>query len=83
MNAGQRLTMAEVPTFIEQARAAIRSGNRRIELGGLTAVDSAALAALIELRRDPAGAQTEFVDPPDNLRKLASLYGLDDLLFPA
>lgn len=83
MDAGERLTMHEVPAFLDRARAALAGGDASIGLAALTAVDSAALAALIALRREAGGAGPAFVDPPQNLRKLALLYGVDGLLFDA
>ena len=51
-----------------------------IDLAGLTVFDSAALAVLAALRREAAGP-LRFANPPANLRKLATLYGVDTLLF--
>jgi ABC-type transporter Mla MlaB component len=42
--------------------------------------DSAAVAVLVALRRE-AGIGADFRNPPPNLRKLASLYGVEAALF--
>ena len=54
-----------------------------IDLAGCGAFDSSLLAVLLELARHAraAGAPCRVLSPPDNLRKLAALYGVDELLF--
>lgn len=62
--------------------AAIRAGQASVDLGDLDKADSSAVAALVGWRR-AAGRQGKslvFVNIPDNLRSLATLYGLAGLL---
>ena len=53
-----------------------------IACAGIAAVDSAAVAVLLALKRraDEAGAALAFVDAPPALAKLADLYGVDGIL---
>ena len=55
-----------------------------IDFSGVGAVDSAAVALLLEWRRAAAarGKTLEFVNLPANLLALASLYGVADLVQP-
>jgi ABC-type transporter Mla MlaB component len=50
-----------------------------IDLSDLRSFDSSVLAVLLAARRRPQACRFSHV--PDNLAKLASLYGLDGLLF--
>ena len=54
-----------------------------IDLAGCGVFDSSLLAVLLELARRTraAGAAYRVLSPPANLRKLAALYGVDELLF--
>jgi phospholipid transport system transporter-binding protein len=74
------ITLETAPQALEAARAALRAGGGRLDLGPLRRFDSAAVAVLVALRRE-AGAGAEFRNPPPNLRKLASLYGVEAALF--
>ena len=78
-----RLTTALVNDFLVQTRGAIAAGQSDVDLSAFEQVDSAAIAALLALRRDPSGGGLRFLNPSDNLRKLAVLYGVEALLFPA
>jgi phospholipid transport system transporter-binding protein len=53
-----------------------------IDFSGITGVDSAAVALLLEWRREAArhGKRLEFVNLPANLLALAELYGVADLI---
>ena len=55
-----------------------------IDFSGVGAVDSAAVALLLEWRRTAAarGKALEFVNLPANLQALASLYGVAELIQP-
>jgi phospholipid transport system transporter-binding protein len=68
------------PAALQAARAALRASPGALDLAGLRRFDSAAVAMLVALRRE-AGPGLAFRNPPANLRKLASLYGVDTLLF--
>ena len=53
-----------------------------IDFAGIDAVDSSAVALLLEWRRQAQrlGKTLEFVNLPANLVALASLYGVEDLI---
>jgi len=53
-----------------------------IDFAGVTGVDSAAVALLLEWRREAArrGKRLEFVNLPPNLLALAELYGVAELI---
>ena len=55
-----------------------------IDFAGIDAVDSSAVALLLEWRREAArlGKKLEFVNLPANLVALATLYGVEDLIQP-
>ncbi len=52
----------------------------RVNLSGVTEVDSAAVALLLEWRRQHAGTQLHFSHLPAALISLAELYGVVDLI---
>lgn len=79
---GNRLTMLEANRFLADAREQLAAGRTEIDLSGYAPVDSSAVAALLALRRDAAPVRPVFLNPPDNLRKLAVLYGVEAMLFP-
>ena len=74
------ITLASAPQALEATRAALRAGGGRLDLAPLARFDSAAVAVLVALRRE-AGIGAHFRNPPANLRKLASLYGVEAALF--
>lgn len=53
-----------------------------VDLAGVTEVDSAAVSLLLEWRRivEADGRRIDFVNLPDNLKSLARLYGVTELL---
>jgi phospholipid transport system transporter-binding protein len=53
-----------------------------VDLGGLTEVDSTAISLLLEWRREAqrGNRKITFVNLSDNLKSLAALYGVSDLL---
>jgi phospholipid transport system transporter-binding protein len=53
-----------------------------IDFAGVTGVDSAAVALLLEWRRQATklGKRLEFVNLPPNLIALARLYGVEELI---
>ena len=55
-----------------------------IDFAGIDAVDSSAVALLLEWRRQAArlGKELDFVNLPANLVALATLYGVEDLIQP-
>lgn len=78
------LSFAQVPAALERARAAIESGDGPIELdlSGVTRVDSAGLALLLELARLARRRNRELrcTRAPEQLRRLADFFGLSPLL---
>lgn len=70
---------------LQAAIAALEAGQRRFDLSACERFDSSLLAVLLELARRAAalGGSTAFVAPTHNLRKLAALYGVDEMLFGA
>ncbi len=73
------LTNATVAGLIEAARNAVRSGATDIDLAGVTQVDSAAIALVLELNR-AADHAPRLLNVPEGFLKLARLYGVDELL---
>jgi phospholipid transport system transporter-binding protein len=55
-----------------------------IDFAGVDQIDSSAVALLLEWRRQAArlGKKLEFVNLPENLVALATLYGVEDLIQP-
>jgi ABC-type transporter Mla MlaB component len=74
------VTLANAGEALAAARACCAASS--VDLGPLARFDSAAVAVLVALRRE-FGAALRLGNPPPNLRKLASLYGVDELLFGA
>lgn len=76
------LTADNAQTALQQGLDAISAGQTEFDLAALTAVDSAAVATLLAWKRAAAdkGAGLVFHHMPPNLRSLADLYGVDELL---
>jgi phospholipid transport system transporter-binding protein len=80
------LSFETIPKVLEESAAyAARAdlpARLVIDFGGITGVDSAAVALLLEWRRQAVrrGKQLEFVNLPPNLLALAELYGVADLI---
>jgi ABC-type transporter Mla MlaB component len=74
------ILLSGAPAALDAARAALRAGGGTLDLAPLARFDSAAVAVLVALRRE-AGTGAAFRNPPANLRKLASLYGVEAALF--
>ena len=68
----QRLTHAQATDVLSALSAALQGGVQCVDLSALTEFDSSALSVLLAARR---------VNAPDKLRKLASLYGVESLIF--
>jgi phospholipid transport system transporter-binding protein len=77
------LTLENIVAVLESARRDIpASGPLTVDLAGVTEVDSSAVSLLLELRRGArrAARSLEFVNLPENLKSLAQLYGVTELL---
>lgn len=78
------LTVNNAKAALEGGLRAIASGQTEIDFTHVTVVDSAAIATLLEWQRAARarGAILRFANLPANLRSLAALYGVTDLLLP-
>ncbi len=76
------MTMLDAGAALEAGLAAIAAGDATIDLAGLTALDSAAVATLLAWQRAAGKRQMslKFTHLPDSLKSLAQLYGVDGLL---
>ena len=76
------VTLGNVAELLEEGRRHVEEGVRTVDLGAVTELDSALLALLLAwLRQARArGAALEFVHPPEALRTIARLYGVDALI---
>lgn len=76
------LTVNNAKSILEGGLRAIESGQTKIDLAQLTAVDSAAVATLLEWQRAALerGHVLTFTNLPPNLQSLIELYGVADLL---
>ncbi|AYH42602.1 STAS domain-containing protein [Azoarcus sp. DN11] len=76
------LTMATAAQWIERGRAQARAEDLVVDLSGVTAADSSALALLfdwIRIARENGHAVRQ-TGMPMGMRSLATLYGVDELL---
>jgi len=78
-----RMVFDDAPQALEELWRAL-SGQQRaaLDLGGCREFDSSLIGVLLELERRAAaaGATLSLRNPPANLRKLAGLYGIEELL---
>lgn len=77
------LTMDNVVAVLEEGSRLMPTGPRIVvDLAGVTEVDSAAVSLLLEWRRaaQRGGRKVEFANLSANLKSLAELYGVSDLL---
>ena len=80
------LSFDTIPTVLEQsAQYAARTDlpdRLTIDFAGVTGVDSAAVALLLEWRRQSAARskRLDFINLPPNLLALAELYGVADMI---
>ena len=76
------LTMGNVTAVLAESAPLFNGTRVVVDLGAVTEVDSAAVSLLLEWRRQAAkaGRTIEFANVPANLRSLAELYGVLELL---
>jgi phospholipid transport system transporter-binding protein len=74
--------MANVTEVLAASARVFSVADVVVDLSGVTEVDSSAVSLLLEWRRaaQSASRRIEFVNIPPNLRSLADLYGVADLL---
>lgn len=76
------VTVANVATLLEEARAPLAAGAHTVDLGEVTDLDSSLLALLLAWMREARarGATLTFLRLPRELGTLAQLYGVAELL---
>ncbi len=79
----QSLTIADARPALHAGLEAIASGQTEIDLAGLTQVDSAGVATLLAWQRAAQERRQSLVfhNLSQNLRSLAGLYGVADMLY--
>lgn len=76
-----RLRLPEALDALRELKRALASdsGVQVLDLAALNDSDSSALAVLLALKRE-FGARVSFVNPPERVRSLARLYGVESLI---
>lgn len=76
------VTMGNIEALLEAGAQQIEGAQVTVDLAGVTEVDSAAVSLLLEWRRQAlrANRAIRFVNLPANLKSLAELYGVTELL---
>jgi phospholipid transport system transporter-binding protein len=76
------VTIASVQSLVEAGARSITGAEVTIDLAGVTEVDSTAVSLLLEWRRQAAAASrsVRYINLPANLRSLAELYGVTEVL---
>ena len=79
------MTFDSASLALTQGEAAISAGETVFDLAGVKSADSSGVALLLAWQRRAlnAGHRLTFINVPDNVRKLAALYGVDTLVAPA
>lgn len=76
------ITLDSAISLLSRGRELFTSPQITVDLRGVTEVDSSALSLLLEWRREAAagGRSIRFLNLPDNLRSLAELYDVTELI---
>ena len=76
------MTMANAAALLAQGVTALDAGRATFDLAGITEVDSSGLAVMFGWQRaaQAQGKSLAVVNPPHNLRSLADVYGVTELL---
>lgn len=76
------VNISNVVAVRDEARRLLTAPHVTVDLSGLTEVDSTAISLLLEWRRaaQRENRKIEYINLPDNLRSLAALYGVSELL---
>jgi phospholipid transport system transporter-binding protein len=74
--------MGNVTAVLAESANLFGAADIVVDLAGVTEVDSSAVSLLLEWRRtaQAASRRVEFANIPPNLKSLADLYGVADLL---
>jgi phospholipid transport system transporter-binding protein len=76
------ITLDNVVSLLAQGNGLFIAPQVAVDLAGVTEVDSSAVSLLLEWRREAGrnGRAVRFVNLPGNLKSLAKLYGVTELL---
>lgn len=76
------ITLESTLALLAQGREMFTSPQITVDLQGVTEVDSSALSLLLEWRREAAGSgrSIRYLNLPANLKSLAELYDVTELI---
>jgi phospholipid transport system transporter-binding protein len=76
------VTVANVEAVLAEGQRMFDGAEVRVDLAHMTEVDSSAVSLLLEWSREAArnGRRVIFLNPNANLRSLAALYGVSNLV---
>ena len=76
------ITLESVVALLAQGKGLFTEPQVTVDLAAVTEVDSSALSLLLEWRREAAGSgrAIRYLNLPANLKSLADLYGVTELL---
>ena len=76
------ITLGSVVSLLAQGNGLFTAPQVTVDLAAVTEVDSAALSLLLEWRREAVrnGRAIRYLNLPANLKSLADLYGVTELL---
>ena len=76
------INVSNVVALLAEGKERFSAPEVKVDLAGVTEVDSTAVSLLLEWRREATrnGRRIEYLNLPGNLTSLAKLYGVIDLL---
>lgn len=76
------ITIENVVPLLAEGNGLFTAAQATVDLAGVAEVDSSALSLLLEWRREAArnGRSIRYLNLPANLKSLAELYGVTELL---
>ncbi|HEX6829084.1 MAG TPA: STAS domain-containing protein [Burkholderiales bacterium] len=76
------VTLENVTAVVQEGRDAFAGSDVVVDLSGLANVDSTAISMMLEWMRDAArgGRRMRYANLPENLRTLAKVYGVLEVL---
>lgn len=79
------ITMANVSQLIAESDVLFNHGEVVVDFGGVMEVDSSAVSLMLNWLREgnERGRQFRFTNLPENLKSLAAVYGVLDLISQA